>query len=168
MGPDEYHDAYPGAEEPGLDNNAYTNVMTVWVMRRALELLERLAPYQRAEIEADHHLDLAELDRWRDMTSRMHVALPRDARRSARHQPVPGLRGSGGVRLGDVPRALRRHLAPRPRPEVDPLGSTSAHRPGSRPHCRKSSRAMASAGTSTSAHRPGSRPHVRPRPRLDF
>ena len=25
MGPDEYHDAYPDADTPGLDNNAYTN-----------------------------------------------------------------------------------------------------------------------------------------------
>jgi trehalose/maltose hydrolase-like predicted phosphorylase len=29
MGPDEYHDAYPGADRPGIDNNAYTNVMVV-------------------------------------------------------------------------------------------------------------------------------------------
>ena len=27
MGPDEYHDGYPDRDEPGLDNNAYTNVM---------------------------------------------------------------------------------------------------------------------------------------------
>ena len=30
MGPDEYHDQYPDAETPGLDNNAYTNLMVVW------------------------------------------------------------------------------------------------------------------------------------------
>ena len=34
MGPDEYHDAYPGADEPGLHNNAYTNVMVAWLLRR--------------------------------------------------------------------------------------------------------------------------------------
>jgi alpha,alpha-trehalase len=27
MGPDEFHTRYPDAAEPGLDNNAYTNVM---------------------------------------------------------------------------------------------------------------------------------------------
>ena len=32
MGPDEYHDAYPEAAEPGLNNNAYTNLMAVWVL----------------------------------------------------------------------------------------------------------------------------------------
>ena len=33
VGPDEYHEAYPDSERPGIDNNAYTNVMTAWVMR---------------------------------------------------------------------------------------------------------------------------------------
>ncbi|GAA2304437.1 glycosyl hydrolase family 65 protein [Nonomuraea roseoviolacea subsp. roseoviolacea] len=37
MGPDEYHDGYPDRAEPGIDNNAYTNVMTAWLMRRVLE-----------------------------------------------------------------------------------------------------------------------------------
>src|SRR5690606_9181716 len=43
MGPDEYHDAYPDADRPGLDDNAYTNVMAAWVLVRALELV-RLLP----------------------------------------------------------------------------------------------------------------------------
>lgn len=34
MGPDEYSTRYPGATEPGLDDNAYTNVMTVWLLLR--------------------------------------------------------------------------------------------------------------------------------------
>ena len=32
LGPDEYHDGYADRAEPGLDNNAYTNVMTAWLM----------------------------------------------------------------------------------------------------------------------------------------
>jgi hypothetical protein len=32
VGPDEYHTAYPEATAPGLNNNAYTNVMAVWCM----------------------------------------------------------------------------------------------------------------------------------------
>ena len=27
MGPDDFHDRYPWRDEPGLDDNAYTNVM---------------------------------------------------------------------------------------------------------------------------------------------
>ena len=48
MGPDEYHDAYPGSEVPGLDNNAYTNVMSAWVLCRALEILDLLPELQTA------------------------------------------------------------------------------------------------------------------------
>ena len=44
MGPDEYHDGYPDAEEPGLNNNAYTNVMAAWCLGRALAIIERLPP----------------------------------------------------------------------------------------------------------------------------
>lgn len=49
IGPDEYHDAYPGSERPGLDNNAYTNLMAAWTLRCAAELPERLggADWQR-------------------------------------------------------------------------------------------------------------------------
>ena len=38
MGPNEFHDKYPGAEEGGFTNNAYTNMTVVWF----LEALERL------------------------------------------------------------------------------------------------------------------------------
>ncbi|MEV0389238.1 glycosyl hydrolase family 65 protein [Nonomuraea sp. NPDC050643] len=58
MGPDEYHTAYPGADSPGLDNNAYTNVMTVWLLSRALEL------GQARPEEAAH---------WDDITRRMRI-----------------------------------------------------------------------------------------------
>jgi len=42
MGPDEFHDRYPDREAPGLENNAYTNVMAVWCIARALHLFELL------------------------------------------------------------------------------------------------------------------------------
>jgi alpha,alpha-trehalase len=73
MGPDEYHDAYPDAEEPGLDNNAYTNVLTVWVLRRALELLETLPEQHRHELTEELGLEEVELERWQHMTRRMYV-----------------------------------------------------------------------------------------------
>src|SRR5215203_5058633 len=53
MGPDEYHEAYPGADRPGLDNNTYTNVMAVWVLQRALEALEELPIHYRQELIAE-------------------------------------------------------------------------------------------------------------------
>jgi alpha,alpha-trehalase len=73
MGPDEYHDAYPDAENPGLDNNAYTNVMTVYVLRTALKAIDALAPQRRGELLETLGLKQKELERWQDITRKMRV-----------------------------------------------------------------------------------------------
>ncbi|HEV2825214.1 MAG TPA: glycoside hydrolase family 65 protein, partial [Actinomycetota bacterium] len=71
MGPDEYHEAYPGADRPGLDNNTYTNVMVVWVLQRALEALEELPPHYRQELAAELAIGDDELEHWRDIGRKM-------------------------------------------------------------------------------------------------
>jgi beta-phosphoglucomutase family hydrolase len=43
MGPDEFHDGYPHRPGEGLRNNAYTNVMAAWVLRRAADTVSLLA-----------------------------------------------------------------------------------------------------------------------------
>ena len=73
MGPDEYHDAYPDAEQPGLNNNAYTNLMAVWVLRRALELRDVLPGHRFIELRQTLELSNEELAHWDDVTRRMHV-----------------------------------------------------------------------------------------------
>ncbi len=73
VGPDEYHDGYPGAEKPGLDNNAYTNVMAAWVLWRALDLLDLLPSERRAELWGRLRLSDPEVERWRDVSSRLYV-----------------------------------------------------------------------------------------------
>jgi trehalose/maltose hydrolase-like predicted phosphorylase len=73
MGPDEYHDAYPDRDEPGLDNNAYTNVMVVWLLSRTLELLERLPEHHRRELWETLRLSREELDRWEHISRTMFV-----------------------------------------------------------------------------------------------
>jgi alpha,alpha-trehalase len=78
MGPDEYHDSYPGADRPGLDNNTYTNVMAVWVLRRAVQALEELPPYYRREVIEHVGFSPAELGRWRDIAGKMRVVFHED------------------------------------------------------------------------------------------
>ncbi|VEG56550.1 trehalose 6-phosphatase [Mycolicibacterium aurum] len=73
IGPDEFHSGYPGRDYDGIDNNAYTNVMAVWVIMRALEALERMPmSYRLALLET---LDIGddELVRWEDVSRRMFV-----------------------------------------------------------------------------------------------
>jgi len=78
MGPDEYHDAYPDAEKPGLNNNAYTNVMTVYVLRTALKALEALSPQRRKDLQQALALEQSEVDRWVEIIRKMRVVFHGD------------------------------------------------------------------------------------------
>ncbi|MGW4380592.1 glycoside hydrolase family 65 protein [Kitasatospora sp. NPDC004531] len=73
LGPDEYHDAYPWADRPGLDDNAYTNVLASWVLARAHDTLHALPARRRGELAERLGLDAAELDRWREIGHRLRV-----------------------------------------------------------------------------------------------
>ncbi len=74
MGPDEYHDAYPWQEEPGLDNNAYTNVMVVWLLQRALRCVEVLPDRRRRQLLDLLDIRRSDLERWEHMTRKMRLA----------------------------------------------------------------------------------------------
>ena len=78
MGPDEYHDAYPDAEEAGLNNNAYTNVMVVWVMVCALEVLATLPTDRCRELRETLDLGDEEIETWDRISRRMKVVFHDD------------------------------------------------------------------------------------------
>lgn len=73
MGPDEYHEKYPGAAAGGLRNNAYTNVMAAWCLRRALDILAEVGPSRRAELLAALEIGEDDLVEWDDVADRMFV-----------------------------------------------------------------------------------------------
>ena len=78
MGPDEYHDAYPSAPTAGLNNNAYTNVMAVWVFCRALDLLELLPSDRSDELRQRLSLTAEEVERWEDLSRKMRLVFHED------------------------------------------------------------------------------------------
>lgn len=73
VGPDEFHTHYPGKSAQGLDNNAYTNVMTVWVLRAAGAALEVLAEDRRDELLETLGISEDDLERWEQISRRMFV-----------------------------------------------------------------------------------------------
>jgi alpha,alpha-trehalase len=73
MGPDEYHDAYPGVDRPGLDNNAYTNVMAVWCLITALEVLKIVPKDRRDELTDTLRLVEEELELWDRISRRIRI-----------------------------------------------------------------------------------------------
>jgi trehalose/maltose hydrolase-like predicted phosphorylase len=78
MGPDEFHDGYPDASAAGLANNAYTNIMAVWVLCRAQDVLGRLSEMRRTELTTRLGLDRDEIARWNDISRRMYVPIGDD------------------------------------------------------------------------------------------
>jgi alpha,alpha-trehalase len=73
MGPDEYHDGYPDAEEAGLHNNAYTNLMVVWLLRRTREALDLLPELRQRELREKLGIRSEELARWQELAGKMLV-----------------------------------------------------------------------------------------------
>ncbi len=78
VGPDEYHDSYPDAGEPGLDNNAYTNVMAVWCLCRALDVLNHLPQDRHAELCETLQFTAEEFALWRDISHKMRLVFHDD------------------------------------------------------------------------------------------
>jgi alpha,alpha-trehalase len=73
MGPDEFHERYPGAVDGGLRNNAYTNVLVAWLCGIARDLLALLPASRAQALRARLDLGEDELERWEDMSRRMFV-----------------------------------------------------------------------------------------------
>lgn len=78
MGPDEYHDGYPETEKPGLNNNAYTNVMTVYVLRTAIKALGVLRPGRRHDLLETLGLASSEIEHWEQIIGKMRLVFHGD------------------------------------------------------------------------------------------
>lgn len=78
MGPDEYHDAYPGAEKPGLNNNVYTNLMVMFVMDQALNLRHVLPEQDWENLRENLRIEKGELIKFQKMSQRMKLVFHGD------------------------------------------------------------------------------------------
>jgi trehalose/maltose hydrolase-like predicted phosphorylase len=73
MGPDEFHDADPNWDGPGLRNNAYTNVMVSWLLDCVPRVLEPVPERHRTSLLYSLGIDQADLERWSDISRKLHV-----------------------------------------------------------------------------------------------
>ncbi|MDX5481104.1 MAG: glycoside hydrolase family 65 protein [Hymenobacteraceae bacterium] len=79
VGPDEYHTEYPDSTSPGLNNNAYTNVMAVWVIQCALQVMQLLDSSRVNELKDKCNLTTEDVERWQHISSRMYVPFVGDS-----------------------------------------------------------------------------------------
>lgn len=75
MGPNEFHEKRPGHSEGGLKDNAYTNIMTVWLLERASEIIKSLPAAAAQELLLQLGIDEAEQVRWLDITRLMFIGI---------------------------------------------------------------------------------------------
>ena len=72
MGPDEFHESYPDSEEGGLNNNAYTNLMTSWAFRKAALIFESYGDKAVAEFEK-LGFTTDELQHWKEISQKLFL-----------------------------------------------------------------------------------------------
>lgn len=73
VGPDEYHTQYPQSEEPGIHNNAYTNIMVSYVLQVALSMVKELEPGRKAELFKSLKITEDDLGRWAKVSKEIYV-----------------------------------------------------------------------------------------------
>jgi trehalose/maltose hydrolase-like predicted phosphorylase len=73
MGPDEFHEKYPGATTGGMRNNAYTNVLVAWLCGVAKDSLSLLSASRAEALRDKLDIDDELLRTWDDMSRRMYV-----------------------------------------------------------------------------------------------
>lgn len=78
MGPDEYHDGYPGASGIGLRDNAYTNVLVSWLCDRAADVLNELTGHPGDDLVDRLGLTLGEISQWSRLANRLAIPFHAD------------------------------------------------------------------------------------------
>ena len=73
MGPDEFHEKYPHANEAGLRNNAYTNLFAAWIFDTVHQVLDLLPATRSDVLRARLGLTDDEIERWREISRNMFV-----------------------------------------------------------------------------------------------
>jgi trehalose/maltose hydrolase-like predicted phosphorylase len=73
MGPDEYHDGYPDTPGEGLRDNAYSNVLTAWVCRRARDVVNLTAGHDCGALHSRLNIGSDEPARWEHLSRRLTV-----------------------------------------------------------------------------------------------
>jgi beta-phosphoglucomutase family hydrolase len=78
MGPDEFHDGYPGRPGSGVQDNAYTNILTAWLLYRTIGLLQLLDGYDCGRLRDRLQVSAAEIARWEQISRGLAVPFHAD------------------------------------------------------------------------------------------
>ncbi len=77
MGPDEFHEKYPQAKQGGIHDNAYTNVMTVWMLQKSIDLYEEYDD-KKSDLINSLSIDKQEIKHWKSICKNMYIPIKDD------------------------------------------------------------------------------------------
>jgi trehalose/maltose hydrolase-like predicted phosphorylase len=77
MGPDEFHEKYPGRKEGGLKDNTYTNLMVVWTFKKAFMIMDALGEDLNSTLEKIN-LTQNEINEWKIISENIRIVIKDD------------------------------------------------------------------------------------------
>ncbi len=78
VGPDEFHTKYPGSDCPGLHNNAYTNFLASWSLKKALSFFQAQSETKQDELLEELELTHDDLSLWAKVASNLLIPFQKD------------------------------------------------------------------------------------------
>lgn len=74
MGPDEFHEGYPGSHGGGVRDNAYTNIMTAWLLEKIREIGVKMGT-EFPTFAQKMHLSEKEYMHWQDIKTKLNIVI---------------------------------------------------------------------------------------------
>ncbi|WP_461240914.1 glycoside hydrolase family 65 protein [Paucilactobacillus sp. N302-9] len=78
MGPDEFHEEYPNSDQQGLTNNAYTNMMVVWLFNSITTLANQVSDEQLQTIKQKCDFSSVDLDQMQQVSHQLKLDINED------------------------------------------------------------------------------------------
>ncbi|MBP6978382.1 MAG: beta-phosphoglucomutase family hydrolase [Bacteroidales bacterium] len=78
MGPDEFHEKYPDADQGGLTDNAYTNLMVAWIFEIAHDLMNLIDEPSWKKLCEKTGLNEQEVLQWKSISGKMNLVISPD------------------------------------------------------------------------------------------
>ncbi len=78
MGPDEFHEKYPGATHGGLKDNAYTNIMVAWLFKKAGEMAGKIPAEAKEKVYKKINFSEQEFEKWDDIRKKLRLVISDD------------------------------------------------------------------------------------------
>jgi trehalose/maltose hydrolase-like predicted phosphorylase len=78
MGPDEFHEHLPGSDRHGVKDNAYTNIMVVWLLEKAVEITQKLSTGNLKRLKEKIGFDAEDIEKWKDICKKINVIMTKN------------------------------------------------------------------------------------------